>query len=208
MKKIVCGLCIALSLQSMTLIAETETLTIYKQGDLYYEDSDKKTLFTGIYSVYWTENKEHKKSEVHYEKGEPHGRAVSWYIDGRKKFLANVNKGHFIEKVTSWYPNGKKKAEASYDNEGNLTGRSKRWYTNGQKRMEVYLRDGLPKGLYTVWRKNGKKIGEIDYSDSDAAAPMMTKIIGIENDAKFKGLKIEYGVKSHKTSFNTKDEIK
>ena len=96
-----------------------------------------------------------KESEVHYLGDMFHGRAVTWYENGKICqdicFISNE-----VTKDISYYENGIT-SRCGIWRDGKQTGQHIKYYSNGVMRFcQTYDSNGLPIGVWTNWALNGK----------------------------------------------------
>lgn len=89
-------------------------------------------------------------------------REVSFYPNGQKNILAEVNNGQFSGEVQKFYETGRIKEKGVKTADG-LQGEYKTWFPNGQVQSSSTFNKGVREGIYSEWWQNGIKKEEVFY---------------------------------------------
>ena len=125
--------------------------TVKEQGE--YKDGLKEGLWKTFFN---NGNVATKKS---YVKGNPTGTSYTFYEDGKKRSVENIENGI----VSFWYQNGKKQSEGRMkDNLRDSVWTF--WNEDGAVTSSGLYRKGLKEGLHKEFFPDGRKESEINYS--------------------------------------------
>ena len=155
-----------LSVLFLILGCSTETDTLQKRGDLYYEiNSDKP--FSGLFLDKYESGQ--NKSKGYVKDGKNNGLWTHWYENGQKGEETNYKDGKQDGFQTIWFESGQRKKEQVFK-DGKKNGKETIWYEINPllkylnndsndvvlKSSEENYKDDKLEGLQTSWYKNGQ----------------------------------------------------
>lgn len=106
-------------------------------------------------------------SEIHFKNGEPHGKYIIYFGNGKKEKEYNNTVGELNGIQYEWYENGQLKLQEYYKN-GILEGESLKYLENGLlKRKKNYKNGKIENLVYELWDYKGNTIENGIYSETE-----------------------------------------
>ena len=95
----------------------------------------------------------------------PHGDWITFFEDGRPRWMGGKKNGKNHGSYNMWYENGRKKVMGSFK-EGKKQGLEISWYDTGIKWHERFFENGMPVGSWKTWDIQGSLVDRKLYSPS------------------------------------------
>lgn len=89
--------------------------------------------------------------------GKEHGKAESWYKNGRKKYERNFIKGNREGQYQGWYENGRLAYHYFFHND-KYEGEQKSYFESGHRWQSLHYINGYEEGKQKTWNDSGRVI--------------------------------------------------
>ncbi len=104
---------------------------------------------------YYDEDQKQIKSEEHFLKGNPHGKTITYFKNGKVSKLGWNKYGKQDSVWKYYYENGTLKAEEHFSR-GMKTGRNTYFYKTGKPAQQTVFDQDRPDSTWTAWYENGQ----------------------------------------------------